>query len=114
MTDWTNYGIGGVGNPNAENLAVGTNSRVEQSNWPDSIAGQLADLQSAIDAFQGPPATREALMKAHVEILEELRAPVPDKHKIHAKLTFLGQLAGPAATVVQAAAALAQMITTIH
>ncbi len=113
MSDSVNYGISGVQNINAQNIAVGTNSKIEQSNWSESLGRPLADLQQAIEGFQGSPATREALLTTQAEIVEELKAPVPDKHKVLAKVSSLSHLAGPAATIVQATAVLAQAIATI-
>jgi hypothetical protein len=114
MSDWINSGISGVGNLNVENLAVGANSKIEQTKWSEPAARQLADLQSAIDAYQGPPATRDALSEAHAEIAAELRAPAPDRDKLLARLTSLSGLAGPASAIVQAATALAQVIAAIR
>jgi hypothetical protein len=113
MTDSTNYGIIAQ-NINAENIAVGANARIEQTNRSERLAPALADLARAIAGFQGPPAEREALLAAHAEIAQELDAPAPDKGRLLARLARLRELAGPAATIVQAAAALAQAIAAVH
>lgn len=113
MPDSVNYGISGAQNIAAQNIAVGPNSRIEQSNWSESLSHPLADLARAIDAFEGPPQARDALISARAEIDGELRAPAPDKGRILAKLATVKDLAGPAATVVQAATVLAQAIATI-
>jgi hypothetical protein len=112
MPDSANYGISG-GNITAQNLAVGPNSRIEQSNYSQSFANPLSDLARAIDAFDGPPQARDALMAVQTEIAGELEAPAPDKNRVLAKLATIKDLAGPTATVVQAAAVLAQAIATI-
>ena len=97
------------------NVAIGSHSKIEQVNVMSSLLAQpLADLENAINAFQGSPATRDALQSTQAEIVGELKAPAPDKGRILAKLASLSQLAGPAATIVQAAAVLAQAIATIH
>lgn len=113
MSDSANYGISGVQNINAQNIAVGANSRIEQSNWSDPLGSPLADLQHAIEAFQGSPASREALIATQAEIVEELKAPSPDKSKLLAKVASISHLAGPAAAIVQATAVLAQAIATV-
>jgi hypothetical protein len=112
MSESINYGISGVQNITAQNIAVGANSRIEQTNWSDAFAQPLADLADAIDTFEGPTQTREALRSAHTEIAHQLQTPEPDKHGIIAKLASLIQLAGPATAIVQAAVTLTQVITT--
>jgi hypothetical protein len=113
MPDSVNYGISGVQSIVAQNIAIGANSRIEQSNSGEPFAPQLAELARAIGAFEGPPAARDALIATHAEIAGELEAPAPDKSKILSKLALLRDLAGPAATVVQAAAVLTQAVMTI-
>lgn len=113
MSDSINYGISGVRNITAQNIAVGANSRIEQTNWSDTFAQPLADLAHAIDAFDGPAPTQEALRGAHTEIAQQLQTPEPDKNGLIAKLASLIQLAGPATAIVQAAATLTQVITTV-
>jgi hypothetical protein len=113
MPESINYGISGVQNIAAQNIAVGENSRIEQSNWSEAFAPPLADLARAIDAFQGPTETREALQAAQAEVTRQLQAPTPDKSGIIAKLASVSQLAGSATAIVHAAAALTQAIATI-
>jgi hypothetical protein len=122
MSDSANYGISGVGNIAAQNVVVGenssitstnANSSVEQSNGAEQLSQSLAALRAAIEALQAPPATREALLATHAEVTRELQAPAPDKGKLLGKLTSMSQLAGPAAAIVQAVAALSQVIMTI-
>ncbi len=114
MPDSGNQGISGQSiNITAQNVAVGSNSRIEQTVSSGQFRGPLADLQRAIEGFDGPPATRDALMAGQAEIAAELEMPAPDKNGLLAKLASLKELAGPAATVVQAVAALAQVVAAI-
>jgi hypothetical protein len=114
MSSSDNVSVNISGGNVSGNLAIGPHSKAEQVNVvSSSLAQPLADLESAVDAYQGPPATRDALQHTHAEIVGELKAPSPDKGKILAKLASLSQLAGPAATIVQAAAVLAQAIPKI-
>lgn len=113
MSDSVNYGISGAQNIVAQNIAVGPNSKIEQSNWSESLDHPLANLSRAIDTFEGSPQVRDALLAARAEITAELSTPAPDKNRVLAKLATVREMAGPAATVVQAAAVLAQAIATI-
>lgn len=122
MSDSTNYGISGAGNIAAQNIAVGPNSTIiadgatnaiHQANRSEILSGPLADLQYAIEALQGQPDTQAALMLTHTELADELKAPEPDKSRVLGKLAVIKQLAGPAATILQAAAALTQAINPI-
>jgi hypothetical protein len=121
MSNSVNYGISGAGSITAQNIAVGKNSTIistgsniiDQSNHAELLSGPLADLQQAIEAFQGLAATRDELLSAHAEIAQELKAPEPDKNKLLSKLTSITQLAGPATAIVQAAAVLMQAIIPI-
>lgn len=121
MSDSANYGISGAGNITAQNIAVGKNSTIvstgsntiDQSNHTELLSGQLADLQQAIEGFQGPQATRDELLSAHAEVARELSAPAPDKNRLLTKLASISQLAGPATAIVQAAAVLMQAIIPI-
>lgn len=92
------------------NLKFGADVKIEQNRWAANLDLPLAELESAINAFQGAAATRDALSAAHAEIVKELSASAPDKNRILARLTSLSRLAGPAAAIVQAAATLAQVI----
>jgi hypothetical protein len=112
MPDSVNYSVTGT-NINAQNIAVGENASIVQTDSSQSLTQPLAQLRSAIDAIEAPALTKEALTAAHEEIAHELDAPEPDKGKLLAKLMSLSALAGPAGTVVSAAAALAQAITVI-
>jgi hypothetical protein len=112
VSDSVNYGISGAQNIVAQNIAMG-NSRIEQSNKSESFGPQLAELKRAIAAFEGPPPARDALIATHAEIAAELEAPAPDKSRVLAKLAALKDLAGPAVTVVQAAAVLTHAVSTI-
>jgi hypothetical protein len=96
-----------------QNVSVGANSRVEQNVSGGPFGASLADLQRAIEAFDGPSRTRQALLSAHTEVAEELKAPAPDKNKLLAKLASLKELAGPAAAVTQAVTALAQVVVAL-
>lgn len=113
MSDSVNYGISGVQNITAQNIAVGPNSKIEQSSRSEPLDRPLAELARAIDAFEGSQGARDALIAAHAEVVEELEAAAPDKRRILSKLASVRDLAGPAVTVVQAAAVLTQAITTI-
>jgi hypothetical protein len=114
MSDSADYGISGAGNITAQNLAVGENSTIittgsnsiDQSNRAELLSGPLADLQQAIEAFQGLSATRDHLLSAHAGIAQELMAPAPDKNKLLSKLASISRLAGPATAIAQAIAAL--------
>jgi hypothetical protein len=111
MSDTVNQGVSGQNvTISGQNVAVGAGSHVEQHISGAQFNDSLADLRSAIEAFDGPPETRQALLAAHAEIADELAAPAPDKDKLLAKLASLKELAGPAATVAQAVTALAQVI----
>ncbi len=114
MADQINSGIIIRGGSfSARDVAVGDHAKIEQSDWQRAVDQPLADLRDAIDGFSGQPATRDALVMAHAKVAEELASPVPDKQKLLDRLTSLSALAGPAATVVQAAAALAQVIAAV-
>ncbi len=114
MSDAGNQGVSGQNiNISGQNVVVGANSRVEQGISGGPFDAPLADLRRAIEAFDGPQATRQVLLVAHAEVAEELKAPVPDRNKLLAKLASLRELAGPAAAVAQAAAALAQVVTAL-
>lgn len=109
MSDPVNYGISGVQNLNAENIAVGTNSKVEQIKLAP-MEEQLDALRRAIDGFDGPPGSREELSAAHAEIVEELRAPAPQKDRILSKLAWMREVAESAGPVLQAVTALANVV----
>jgi hypothetical protein len=114
MSGTGNQGVSGQNiNISGHNVAVGANSRVEQNVSGGPFGPPLADLRRAIEAYDGPPATRQALLAAHVKVAEELKASAPDKNKLLAKLASLKELAGPAAAVVQAVTALAQVVAAL-
>ncbi len=114
MSDTANQGVSGQNvTISGQNVAVGANSRVEQNVSGGLLAAPLADLRSAIEAFDGPPETRQALLAAHAEVADELEAPAPNKDRLLAKLASLKQLAGPAAVVAQAVTALAQVVVAL-
>jgi len=114
MPERVNSGIIVTGGSfNARDVAVGDHAKIERSGSSEMFAEPLADLRAAIDSFEGPPATKAALTAAHDKLTEELEAPEPDKHKLLDRLSSLTGLAGPAATVVQAAMALAQVIAAV-
>jgi len=108
------------GNIAAQTVAVGTGSTivvngdgtVEQSNQAE-IGALLAELQQAIEAFQGPPEMQAQMMSAHAEIAEELQGPSPSKDRVIKKLSALGQLAGPAASIAQAIAAFMPVVAAL-
>lgn len=111
MSDTVNQGVSGQNiTISGQNVAVGANSRVEQNISGGQFNAPLADLRSAIEAFDGPPETRQALLAAQAEVADELEAPAPDKDKLLAKLASLKELAGPAAAVAQAVTALVQVV----
>jgi hypothetical protein len=112
MSDWVNHGISAQ-NVTAHNIAIGNNNRIEESSRFDQLAQPLAELKGAIDAYQGPPETQAALVAAHAEIAHELSTEAADKNKLITKLMSLSGLAGPATNIIQAAAALTQVITAI-
>lgn len=101
---------GSINAGNQGNIVIGAHGKIEQSLSPSSLAQPLAELQGAIEAFQGSPETREALRFTQAEIAGELNEPAPDKGKILAKLNLLKQLAGPTAAIVEAAATLAHAV----
>lgn len=115
MTDQGNQGISGQSvQINAQNLAVGAHSKIDQTVLSDPLGQrQLDDLRTAIESFEGSPSTREALLATQMQITEELQAPTPDKHRLLTLLSSLKELAGPATAVIQAAAALAQVIAVV-
>jgi hypothetical protein len=114
MSDTGNQGVSGQNiNISGHNVAVGANSRVEQNVSGGPFGAPLADLQRAIEVYDGPPETRQALLAAHAEVAEELKVPAPDKNKLLAKLASLKELAGPAAAVAQAVTALAQVVVVL-
>jgi hypothetical protein len=113
MSETVNYGISGVQNITAQNIAVGANSKIEQTISSGRFSTPLAELERAIAAFDGPPAAGDALLAAQAEIAGELEAPAPDKSTVLAKLASVKDLAGTAAAIVQAAAVLAHAVTTI-
>jgi hypothetical protein len=108
------------GNIAAQTVAVGTgstifasgNATVGQSNGAE-VGALLDQLQQAIEAFQGPPETRAKLMSEHAQIAEELQRPSPSKSKVMEKLTALGHIAGPAASIAQAIAAFIPVVAAL-
>jgi hypothetical protein len=111
MSDAANQGVSGQKIIiSGQNVAVGAHSHVEQNVSGGLFSAPLADLQSAIEAFDGSPETRRALLAAHAEVADELAAPAPDKDRVLAKLASLKELAGPAAAVAQAVTALVQVV----
>lgn len=109
MSDSVNYGISGAQNITAENLAVGPGSKIEQSNGSQALERELRLLQKAIDQADLPPDAQRQLAEGHDELAHELQAAVPNKQRILSKLAWMRDVAGPAATVVQATTALAQL-----
>jgi hypothetical protein len=76
MSDTANQGVSGQNiTISGQNVAVGANSRVEQNISGGPFNAPLADLRSAIEAFDGPQETRQALLAAHAEVADELKAP---------------------------------------
>lgn len=109
MNDSINYGISGVEQITAENLAVGNQSRIEQHNLDRSLTEALVVLRESIEQADASPDTRRALVEARDEIERELRAPTPDKQRVLSKLAWMSQVAGPAGALLQATTALAQL-----
>lgn len=91
---------------------AGGGGTVQQINQAEAGA-LLAELQQAIEGFQGSPEKREALMNVHDEISEELHGPSPNKDKLLDKLSKLKQLAGPAVAISQVIAALMPLVGTL-
>jgi hypothetical protein len=91
---------------------AGDGGTVNQINHAEASA-LLAELQQAIEAFQGPPEKRAELMKAHDEISEDLQGPSPSKDKLLAKLSTLKQLAGPSSSILQVVAALMPVVSAL-
>jgi hypothetical protein len=112
MSDWINHGISAQ-SITAHNLAIGNDNTIEETNWNEPLAQPLADLKASIEAFQGAPQTKQALSTAHAEIAAELSSQAPDKNSLLTKLMSLSALAGPAAGVIQAATALAQVVAAV-
>ena len=111
MSDAANQGVSGQNvTISGQNVAVGAHSHVEQNISGGLFNAPLAYLRTAIEAFDGPPETRRALLAAHAEVADELEAPAPDKDKVLAKLASLKELAGPAAAVAQTVTALMQVV----
>lgn len=114
MTERVNSGIIVTGgNFTARDVAVGDHAQIAHSDTYHMFAQPLADLRGAIDSFDGPSATKDALTAAHAKLAEELEAPAPDKPKLLGRLRSLTILAGSATTVIQAATALAQVIAAV-
>jgi hypothetical protein len=113
MSDWINHGIS-IGSVEGD-VAIGDHNTLGGSVRNEPLARSLAELASAIEAFQGAPETRQALLSAHAEISQELDAPAPDKQKLLGKLMALSAVAGSASGVIGAATALAQVVmTAVH
>jgi hypothetical protein len=113
MSHTANQGVSGQNiTISGQNVAVGANSHIEQNISGGTFNAPLADLRAAIEAFDGPPETRQALIAAQAEVAGELESPAPSKDKLLAKLASLKELAGPAAGVAQAVTALVQVIAT--
>jgi hypothetical protein len=111
MSDRVNQGISGqTVTISGQNVAIGPDSRIEQHVSGGAFNAPLADLRRAIEAADVPSDTRQALLVAHDEVAEELKAPTPDRSKLLAKLASLKELAAAVAPVVQAAAALTQVV----
>jgi hypothetical protein len=114
MPDIGNEGVSGQNiTISGQNVAIGARSRVEQNVLGGPFSAPLADLQRAIEVFDGPTAARHELLAAQAEVAEELKAPSPDKNKLLAKFASLKELAGPAGAVAQAVTALAQVVAAL-
>jgi hypothetical protein len=111
MPDRVNQGVSGQNvTISGQNVAIGPDSRIEQHVAGGTFNALLADLQCAIDAADVPSDTHQALLVAHDEVAEELKAPTPDRNKLLTKLASLRELSAAVAPVAQAVAALTQVI----
>jgi hypothetical protein len=109
--DQINYGI--VGDVNAENLAVGPNSRIEVTNVRQALAEQLYVLGQAVREYDGPEEARRELLAAHDELVTQLKRPEPDKPRILDRLSAIARAAGSASTIVTAVTALAGLVQAV-
>jgi hypothetical protein len=113
MGESINYGISGVENLTAENIAVGPGSKVEQTDSLRSLEPALELLRRAIECFEAPPRIREELTAAQSEITAELQASAPEKRRILSRLALISGVAGSAGALGQAATGLAQLVGAI-
>jgi hypothetical protein len=111
MSESVNQGVSGQNiTISGQNVAIGPDSRIEQNVFGGTFNAPLADLQRAIETADVPSDTRSALLAAHGEVTEELKAGAPDRNKLVAKLTSLKELSIAVAPVAQAVAALTQVV----
>jgi hypothetical protein len=114
MSDTVNQGVGGQNVTIAgQNVAIGANSRIEQSVFGGTFSTPLADLQRAIEAADVSPNTRQAMLMTHAEVTEQLKAATPDREKLLTKLASLKDLSAAVAPVAQAVAALTQVVLLV-
>lgn len=119
MADPANYGI--VGDVTAQNVAVGTNARVDVGDHATidvaaldpRIAAQLAQLGAAIARFDGDAEARSALAHARAEVADALAQPRPDKAGLLASLSAVADVAGSTSAIAGAATALAGLVGMI-
>jgi hypothetical protein len=106
MSESVNYGIS-AGSVSAQNLAVGSNARIDVAADITGLSEQLAALRHAIESFSGDPQARAELTVAAGEVAEELDKPVPDKERALSRLSRIASVAGSASAIAGAATAMA-------
>jgi hypothetical protein len=111
MSDRVNQGVSGQNiTISGQNVAIGPDSRIEQNVFGGTFSAPLADLQRAIETADVPSDTRSALLVAHDEVAEELKADAPDRSKLLTKLSSLKELSVAVAPIARAVAALTQVV----
>lgn len=111
MSERVNQGVSGQNiTISGQNVAIGPDSKVEQTVFGDTFNAPLTDLKRAIESADVPPDTRRELLLAHDEVAEQLQVTAPDRNKLLAKLDSLKELSATVAPVAQAVAALTQVV----
>jgi hypothetical protein len=112
MSDQANYGI--IGDvKNVQNLAEGSNARIDATNVQPQLAGKLDALAGAVEDYEGPEETQAELLAAHDDLVTQLQQPQPDKSRILETLSTVARSAGSASAIVIAATTLASAVQTV-
>jgi hypothetical protein len=112
MSDQVNYGI--IGDvSNVQNIAVGSNVRIDVTNIQPALAEKLDALAHAVRDYHGPEDTREELLSAHEDVTRQLQQSEPDKSRILHTLSTIAGAAGSAVPIITAASALAGAVQAI-
>jgi hypothetical protein len=111
MSDRVNYGI--VGNVSAQNVAVGTNARVDASGADARFAQHIEALLSAIAVFDGDPDVGRQLAVAGDQVAQALAQPAAETDRALSWLSRIASVAGPAGAIASAAAALDEAVRAI-